>query len=517
MYFSCLFPARDQVPAHFATDMPASFQDLNLDQIVEAATADYSAFDIRKHYYTLLTDLSVIRYRQSAAEELRRPEVYACVHRLCEIVVAVSRLLPKLRTSLIGQGPMENNAMTKGAFLNAAVKYAQALQVFADSAETLSLRSGPLQGFADYLQSLFATEAWQGFSAHTTRVRKAFDAAQYTILIKNSGMKVRKYEDQEDEGAYVARLFDRFSQGEGQTYTHAVNENAIAYHVESALLEILVKLYPDEFADLSALCETYPSFLDGVVERFALEMQFYFSYLSFIEPISRRGMAFCCPQFTQGDQCMHAEALFDLALAHNRLREESMPVANDLSLEPHERVIVVSGPNQGGKTTFARSLGQCIHIARIGLPVACQSACLRPFTRLFTHFEKEENVENGAGKLMDDLQRLKPMLSDADADTFFVINEIFASTTLTDATAISRKVMEQILSLRCTGVWVTFIDEMAAYGPSVVSMMSMVEEGDSDKRTFRIQRKAADGLAHAMTIARKHALTYEQLKRRLMA
>ena len=110
-------------------------------------------------------------------------------------------------------------------------------------------------------------------------------------------------------------------------------------------------------------------------------------------------------------------------------------------------------------------------------------------------FEKEENVENGAGKLMDDLVRIKPMLEEADENSFFVINEIFASTTLDDATAISKKVMDKLIKIGAMAVWVTFIDEMASYGPETVSMMSTVKPDSTQTRTFHIERKAADGLA----------------------
>lgn len=517
MYYSCLFPTRESEPKDFIRQMPEYFKDLNLDQITAGAMEEYAKFDIARHYYTILTDEGTIGYRQDAMRELGRPEVLAAAKALCEIVVAVSRLLPKLQTSLKGQGPMENNAMTKGQFLNAAVKYIVALQDYAEKAKELGLKSGALKGFADYLEEMFATPQWKEFLEHTVRVRRAFDEANYTLLIKNSTIKLRKYEGQEDEGEYVRRLFDKFAQGQTQEYKHKLNENAIAYHVESALLELLVKMYPDEFKDLAALCAKHDHFLDAAAERFALEMQFYFSYIDYIAPIQKRGMLFCLPVFAKDGERVEAAECFDLALAHNRLTDLNMPVTNGFYLDAPERIIVISGPNQGGKTTFARSIGQMTHLSRIGLCVPGAHAVLRPVKAIFTHFEKEENVENGAGKLMDDLVRIKPMLEEADKDSFFVINEIFASTTLDDATAISKKVMEKLINIGAMAVWVTFIDEMASFGPETVSMMSTVRPDSTQTRTFHIERKAADGLAYAMYIAKKHALSYEQLKGRLEA
>lgn len=517
LYYSCLFPTRESETGRYVQQMPEYFRDLNLDQIASCAMAEYEKFDIAKHYYTILRDEKTISYRQEAMREMENEQVLQAARDLCEIVVAVSRLLPKLENSLKGQGPMENNAMTKGSFLNAAVKYIVAVQTFAEKAKELDMRSGALHGFAGYLEEMFQKPEWQAFLQHVVRVRGAFDEANYCLLIKNSTIRLRKYEGQEDEGEYVRRLFEKFAQGQTQEYRHKINENAIAYHVESALLELLVKMYPDEFKDLAELCKQHAHFLDATVERFAMEMQFYFSYIDYIAPIRRRGMLFCYPAFVGRGERVEAAESFDLALAHNRLSELNMPVTNGFYLEEPERVIVVSGPNQGGKTTFARSIGQMMHLSRIGLCVPGATAALRPVTAIFTHFEKEENVENGAGKLMDDLVRIKPMLEQADENSFFVINEIFASTTLDDATRISKKVMDKLLRIGAMAVWVTFIDEMASYGPETVSMMSTVRSDATETRTFHIERKAADGLAYAMYIAKKHALSYEQLRGRLEA
>lgn len=517
MYYSCLFPTQESEPKNYVRQMPEYFKDLNLDQITSCAIAEYEKFDIAKHYYTIIDDEKTIAYRQDALREMENEQVLQAARDLCTIVTAVANLLPKIESSLNGQGPMENNAMTKGQFLNAAVKYIVEMQNFAEAAQKTGMKSGALGGFAQHLNELFETAQWKAFLEHTARVRKAFDEVKYCLLIKNSTIKLRKYEGQEDEGEYVRRLFEKFAQGQTQEYRHKLNENAIAYHVESALLELLVKMYPDEFKDLAELCKTHVRFMDATAQRFAAEMQFYFSYIDYIAPIRKRGMLFCYPKFAAPGERIEAAETFDLALAHSRLSAESMPVTNGFYLDPPERVIVVSGPNQGGKTTFARSIGQMMHLARTGLCVQGVCATLKPARAIFTHFEKEENVENGAGKLMDDLVRIKPMLEQANADSFFVINEIFASTTLDDATRISRRVMEKLLRVGAMAVWVTFIDEMASYGPETVSMMSTVAPDSTQTRTFHIERKAADGLAYAMYIAKKHALSYEQLKGRLEA
>lgn len=130
-----------------------------------------------------------------------------------------------------------------------------------------------------------------------------------------------------------------------------------------------------------------------------------------------------------------------------------------------------------------------------------KAAKLFLYDQMFTHFEKEEKVENSRGKLEDDLLSIHHILGQATPQSIVIMNEIFTSTTIQDETFLSKKVMEQAAAVGLLCVWVTFVDELALYGPQTVSMTSTVAPDNPVLRTFKVVRRAADGFAYAMAIA----------------
>ncbi|TCN27528.1 MutS-like protein [Kribbella orskensis] len=285
-------------------------------------------------------------------------------------------------------------------------------------------------------------------------------------------------------------------------------------HVEAGILDRAASLYPDTFTALTRYRAEHADFVDPVIATFDREVQFYLAYLEYLEPLRSAGLPFCYPVVTDS-KAIRATGTFDLALAAKLVRDGMEVVRNDFELSGPERILVVTGPNQGGKTTFARSFGQMHHLAALGLPVPGESARLLHCDRVLTHFEKEEDLQDLRGRLQDDLVRVHAILGEATGASIVILHEIFASTTLQDATVLGRRVLAEIAERDLLCVCVTFVDELASLGEATVSMVSAVDDAGRPTRTYKLSRRPADGMAYAATIAAKYRLSYDLLKERL--
>lgn len=514
MFCSVLFPRQERISHKGQSAEPAYFKDLNLDQILRPILAGYKEYGLDELFFTPLTDSDEIRYRQDILRDLENDELRSLFSNFSKTIFGLNTFLNHVQEFLASQDPYQNNYLLKGRIFDSADKYCSAIADLTDRLAGQTIRSEGLRGIVNYLREYQETEGYVELKTRVKLLREELSSVRYCMLIRNGTIRVRRYEEQSDLSVEIGRLFARFRQGNVQDYRHRLTEEPRAEHVEAAVLKLVAAWYPDVFSDLSGFCSAHSHFMDPTLARFAREIQFYISWLEDIGPLKQRGLPFCYPRFASDGDRLYDLDFFDLALAAS-LGSGQRPVTNDFTLNEPERILVVTGPNQGGKTTFARAFGQVHYLASLGLCVPGRDASLALFDQIYTHFEREEDIAALNGKLQDDLERLHQILCHATSKSIIVINEIFSSTTLSDALLLGGFMMDAIVKIGCPAVCVTFIDELAAHGRETVSMMSTVEEEDPTVRTFKVVRKPPDGLAYALHIVSKYNLTYRQLCARL--
>ncbi|MEN6412726.1 MAG: hypothetical protein ABFC84_08170 [Veillonellales bacterium] len=489
-------------------EVPDFFSDLILDQIIDAITADKQEYHLKPFFYTPLHDINLIRYRYEVMQDLADRNLFDCIK-------AFTSKMSCMREQLVQADKLHYKYQKESWFLAAVEVYCEAVGCLVHDLSLVELKSRGFLAFRDYITEYYQSQIFTALLTETKQSKTDLSLVQYCMLIQDNCIQVRKYAAETDYSAAVEKTFEKFRQGAGKNYQIQFSDYPEMNHVEEQILDFVAKLYPEIFSRFDNYCIVHDNYLDETLKIFDREIQFYIAYLEFIERFEQNGLKFCYPQVSSTGKEVCAYESFDLALANKLIGEKVRVVCNDFYLKGNERIFVVSGPNQGGKTTFARTFGQLHYLAGIGCPVPGRKAQLFLFDKLFTHFEKAENIKNLRGKLQDDLVRIYDILNQATADSIIIMNEIFTSTTLKDAGFLGKQIMKRIVQLDALCVCVTFIDELTACSENIVSLVSTVVPENPALRTYKIVRKSAGGRLYAVSLAEKYRLTYECLKERI--
>jgi DNA mismatch repair protein MutS len=507
-FHSILFEGSTESITKETPQAPEFFVDLNLDQIIDAITVAKEEYNLKPFYYTSLHDLNTIGYRHEVLRDLENDILLANI-------AAFSKQMRVTREHLAQAAKLYHKYQKHSWFLDAVHIYCDTILCLVHDLSRAHLESTGLLAFRAYVTDYASSDRFTALLAEIQQLRADFCTVEYCVLIKGNAFTVRKYESEIDYSATVEETFDKFKQGAVKSYLAKFYSQPAMSSVEEKVLDFVALLYPDIFSHLDSFCTNNRNYLDDRIGRFDREIQFYVSFLEYIARFKRAGLNFCYPHIRDKRKDVYDYQCFDLALADKLIREQSTIVCNDFYLKDKERIFIVSGPNQGGKTTFARMFGQLHFLASTGCLVPGREAQLFLFDRLFTHFEKEERITNLRGKLEDDLIRIHDILNQITPESIVIMNESFTSTTLRDAILLSRRVLDKLLQLDLLCVCVTFIDELASLSEKTVSMVSTVVPENPASRTYKIVRRPADGLSYAISIAEKYRVTYDSLKGRI--
>jgi DNA mismatch repair protein MutS len=509
VFRSILFPPGSEHQRAERDEQPACFIDLNLDQVVTAIVASKDESILRPIFYAMYRNDDIICYRQAVFSDLECAEVFQPFPVFCETMRTV-------RANLSYAEKISYRRHRHMVVLRAIHLYCEGVQSLLQSLEFVTLQSDGLAGFRRYLAGYASSTAFSELATEARRIRDMLSSLSYGMLFRGDKVNVRKYASEPDYAVTILERFARFREANIEPPApERPKDDFSLNHIEEGILEFVGRLFANEFGTLESYVAQHSRFIDDVIAAFDREIGFFIAYLAFIEPLKRAGLPFCYPDVSAAGKDTQVSGSFDLALAAKLVQENHPVVCNDFSLHGWERLLVVSGPNQGGKTTFARMFGQLHFLAGLGCPVPGRNARLFLPDQIFTHFEREEDITNLRGKLEDDLIRLHHTCQTMTSDSVIVLNEIFNSTSLEDQVLLSTNVLQQILATDAIGVCVTFIDGLATLSDKTVSMMSTVMPDDPARRTFQVIRKPADGLAYALSLAEKHGVTYEQLRTRV--
>ena len=510
-YLSVLFPSSDLIQES-TKEAPESLNDLRLNQLFGYIFDEKYEYELEEFFYTQIKNPDVISYRQEVMKDLLKEDIRKEIKIFSEKTGVLKKKMDNIREGLNKKFVKEKNFLIRGSMLEASWVYTSAIIDLAHTLGSLPIESKGLLDFKKYLMEYVKEESFIKLNEEVKRVRNIFNEIHYNLYIKGGAMSIYKYDSEESLTDEITTLFEKFQQDDGKRNLPKLKPEPYFEEMENNVLVMLDKVYPKEFKELEKFCQEFKDFDNPILLKFAREIQFYLSWYEITENIRNNGMPFTTPSVSLSKEEMFANDFYDVMLAFNT---NGTIISNSISLKTPEHILVITGPNQGGKTTFARSFGQLHYLASLGLDTPGSSAKVFLCDQVLSHFEVEETIETLNGKLQDELERLYVLKEKATSNSVILINEIFASTTTSDAIKLGSHMMEWLENLGAIAVVVTFLDELATHSNHVVSLMTEVKSKLDHTRTYKIVRKAPDGHAYAMDIANKYGLSKDDLDRRL--
>ena len=189
-----------------------------------------------------------------------------------------------------------------------------------------------------------------------------------------------------------------------------------------------------------------------------LELGFYVGCLNLRDRLVRKGEPLCLPEPLPANQPMlTSQALYDVCLSLNM---EQRVVGNDV-LGDRKALVMITGANRGGKSTFLRSVGLAQLMMQCGMLVPAESFRANVCHGVFTHFKREEDSSMGSGKLDEELKRMSGIVDQISPYSIALFNESFASTNEREGSEIARQIVGALLEMDVKVLYVTHMFDLA--------------------------------------------------------
>jgi DNA mismatch repair protein MutS2 len=249
------------------------------------------------------------------------------------------------------------------------------------------------------------------------------------------------------------------------------------------------------------------------VVQLVCHLELYASTRAFADEARGRGLEVCVPQLTQG-AILEAKELFNPLL----LTLTDRPVPTDLVMSGPAPIMLITGPNSGGKTRLLQALGILQVLAQSGLYAPCAAARLPLVGGLFASIIELDRADQAEGRLGTEMMRLRTLFETVPAHSMVLLDELCSGTNPSEAIEIVDVVLRLLHQIEPTAFvtshFLDYADRMQRE-PTVPDLGFLQAEVDGDRgATFRFIPGVAK-TSLAVGTARRLGVTFDQLERDL--
>jgi hypothetical protein len=420
--------------------------DLELTTLLGAmANEDPFLYDVaRRALLTSLDDPDAIRYRQDVLRDfLDRPELLVDLYAVAAEAVVQER---RYVLSRLFDAP-ENTLHRATLDLKAYVVLLKRLRLIAD-AHSEDVASEGLSRFVRMLGTELGDAFFEEVAAHLRRLDLGNDARMSAAL----GSDLTSTDHLLHEPALDRRRwYERFTTKPSRSFTCTV-----PYQDERGL----TALGELRGRGVGLVADALAQSTDHILAFFHVlrsELGFFRASLNLHDRLVAIGSPACFPLPDGTGLTLACRGLYDPCLA---LTTRRPVVGNDVEARG-ARLIVVTGANQGGKSTFLRSVGLAQLMAQAGMFAPADALALSPCSGLFTHFRRQEDATMTSGKLDEEFVRMSEIVDHLTPGALVLFNESFAATNEREGSHISREVVLALSESGVRAVYVTHLYDLA--------------------------------------------------------
>ncbi len=557
---SLLFPkttASDSSDLFCGLD-PSAWHDLGIEQIVSSFTSNAAhQKEIQQIFIRLIRDPEVIRYRQEIIDDLLRNP---------ELADRLSGLLPALDS-------LANFSFTAEKALNSLHEVTWRigeLQNIVDCIEGMGeilkkvdsrLKSKGLRDLSLNIQAVRESPVFQKVVKELpdllTRLRSCvsitigvnLDARMRPVQATLLSIHDKPFTSQ----SLLTKLFGKMMGNEGIAPLHSVPQRVVTgqyalpispelgYAVEPTMVPL--------FADLSRILEKttipvanklkqYSELQSQLLTGLLPGLTFYLGAVRFIKSLQGLGLPLCRPEIApSADRVCQVRNSYNANLAlryagmNGAQNTASLITKNDIPIGPDGRILILTGPNQGGKTTYMQGVGIVQVLAQVGCFVPGTQAQISPVDNIFTHFPLEEKPETDAGRFGEEAMRMGQLFERVTGSSLVLLNESLSSTNPGESLYLAQDIVRILRRVGMRAIYSTHLHELgnrvaelnqSVSGDSlIISLVSSPVDVDlaapkvEIERSYKVEIRPPLGQSYAREIAARYGISYEQLEETL--
>lgn len=516
-----LYPEKEWVHPVTYFDKEEIVQDLNLTVLFRTAGSilleetkerphggserdNFVVDTMKKVMLVPLADEREVKYRQGLVREAI--ENYSLMSALystsCAAAAELERFAAVKKEKWYRNGDNDKNRllMTELEYLTRQVHYLDELRTLLLAKQT-EMKSEGLRQFA----ARFLGEYTEEYARTLSEIIRDLGFASEGGLIE---LSARLGEGLEMADIMICRIKEKEEEkGFGKKMTGkleilARNLLFSGTHVESMEnLNLLQEVAMLRNTALSSVMKFFLPFLEEKEEFFNqlhFQLAFYIGAANLCRQMQRFHVPMCYPEVTARED-LWLEDLVELSLA---LYNQNLPVGNRLDARG-KYLVVVTGANQGGKSTFLRSLGIAQIMHQCGMFVAAAGFGAGLYRNVFTHFTRREDSAMNSGRLDEELGRMERIMDHMTEDSVLYLNESFATTTEKEGSVIAADISKALYERKIRVMMVThllaFARECYAGHPEHAVFLA-AERKEDGRRTFHIIETAPEQTSYGLDL-----------------